>query len=88
MRMQAPGVRVRQAIPEEWERVRELRLRALADAPDVFGSTLERERSVGRQEWIAWVEGWEGATNAMYVAERGDRSVSYTHLTLPTIYSV
>jgi ribosomal protein S18 acetylase RimI-like enzyme len=73
MRMQAPRVRVRQAIPGEWERVRELRLRALADAPDAFGSTLERERSLGRPEWIAWVEGWEGATNAMFVAERGDR---------------
>jgi GNAT superfamily N-acetyltransferase len=73
MRMQTPGVRVRQAIPGEWERVRELRLRALADAPDAFGSTLERERSFGRLEWIDWIEGWEGATNTMLVAEHGDQ---------------
>ena len=57
---------------EEWERVRDLRLRALAEAPDAFGSTLEREASLGRPGWIAWIEGWEGATNTMFVAERGD----------------
>ena len=65
--------RIRPVAREEWERVRDLRLHSLADAPDAFGSTLERERSVGRPEWIAWIEGWEGATNVMFVAERDDR---------------
>jgi ribosomal protein S18 acetylase RimI-like enzyme len=69
----ASSERIRRVTREEWERVRQLRLRALADAPDAFGSTLERERSLARPEWIAWIEGWEGATNAMFVAERGDR---------------
>jgi GNAT superfamily N-acetyltransferase len=67
-----PEIRIRRVRREEWERVRDLRLRALADAPDAFGSTLQRERSLGRPEWFAWIEGWEGATNAMFVAERGD----------------
>jgi GNAT superfamily N-acetyltransferase len=62
--------RIRPVTREEWERVRDLRLRALADAPDAFGSTLERERSLGRPGWIDWIEGWEGATNVMFVAER------------------
>jgi ribosomal protein S18 acetylase RimI-like enzyme len=70
--MEAPGVRVRQAIPEEWESVRELRLRSLQDAPEAFGSTLEEERAFGRPEWVAWIEGWEGARNALYVAEARD----------------
>ena len=65
--------RIRPVTREEWERVRDLRLRALADAPDAFGSTLERERSLGRPGWIDWIEGWEGATNVMFVAERDDR---------------
>jgi GNAT superfamily N-acetyltransferase len=65
--------RIRPVSREEWERVRDLRLRALADAPDAFGSTLDLERGNGPAEWIGWIEGWEGATNAMFVAERGDR---------------
>jgi ribosomal protein S18 acetylase RimI-like enzyme len=71
--MMASPERIRRVTREEWERVRELRLRALADVPDAFGSTLEGERSLDRPEWIAWIEGWESATNAMFVAERGDR---------------
>ena len=70
--MQATGVRVRQAIGDEWERVRELRLRSLEDAPEAFGSTLEEERSFGMSEWVGWIDGWEGATNALYVAEAED----------------
>ncbi len=64
---------IRVATRDEWERVRDLRLRALADAPDAFGSTLDRERRLGEAGWIDWIEGWEGATNVMFVAERDDR---------------
>lgn len=67
-----PNVRTRLARREEWERVRDIRLRALADVPDAFGSTLEEERSFGRAEWIDGIEGWAGATNALYVAEADD----------------
>jgi GNAT superfamily N-acetyltransferase len=65
-------IRTRRVPREEWERVRELRLRALADAPDAFASTLERERHLGQAGWIDWIEGWEGATNVMFVAERDE----------------
>ena len=70
--MEGPGVdvRVRQAVPDEWERVRALRLRALEDAPEAFGSTLAEERALERRDdWVAWISGWEGATNVLYVAE-------------------
>lgn len=44
---------VRQAQAADWEALRQLRLRALADAPDAFASTLEVEMAfpdeVGRQ---------------------------------------
>ncbi len=63
---------IRPVRPEEWERARELRLRALADAPDAFGGTLEEERPLGEAEWRSWISGWEGATNRMVVAEDGD----------------
>jgi ribosomal protein S18 acetylase RimI-like enzyme len=61
--------RIRVAGPEEWERARDLRLRALADAPDAFGSSLERERAFGEAEWRAWILGWEGATNRFVACE-------------------
>jgi ribosomal protein S18 acetylase RimI-like enzyme len=67
--MQDLGVRIRRAIPDEWERVRELRLRSLEDAPEAFGSTLERESAFEHREWVAWIDGWEGTRSALYVAE-------------------
>jgi GNAT superfamily N-acetyltransferase len=64
-------VRIRLATRGEWERLRELRLRSLADAPDAFGSTLDFERRHEQGAWVRWIEGWEGARNALFVAERG-----------------
>jgi GNAT superfamily N-acetyltransferase len=49
-------------------RLREIRLRALADAPEAFASTLERERAYGTEVWTAWVTS-ERAAN--FVAEDG-----------------
>src|SRR5262245_25966954 len=70
--MDPVDVRVRPAARDEWERVRELRLRSLRDAPEAFGSPLEEERAFGEHEWVGWIESWEGATNVLYVAEADD----------------
>jgi ribosomal protein S18 acetylase RimI-like enzyme len=59
---------VRAARPKEWRRVRDVRLRALADAPEAFGSSLERERAFRRSEWRDWVTGWRGSKNALFAA--------------------
>lgn len=70
--MGSSEVRIRRASRDEWERVRDLRLRSLEDSPEAFGSTVEHERTYARPEWIGWIEGWEGASNVLYVAEAGD----------------
>jgi GNAT superfamily N-acetyltransferase len=44
-------VAVRRFGPGEWRRYRDLRLAALADSPDAFGSTLERELQSADSEW-------------------------------------
>lgn len=45
--------RVREA---DWRALRDVRLSALADSPDAFGSTLEREQACGDTEWQEWAQ--------------------------------
>src|SRR5512133_1107611 len=40
---------------EDWERARDLRLRALADAPDAFARSLEEEERLSESEWRDFV---------------------------------
>lgn len=41
------------ASPDDWERVRSLRLRALRDAPDAFWAGLDEEAGLSPDEWRA-----------------------------------
>ncbi len=62
MRLVDPRVSVRQVGPVDWAVVRDLRLRALQDAPAAFESTYEGERGRSEDEWRAWLNRPTGVT--------------------------
>jgi len=47
------AVQIRNFHPDEWPAYRGIRLRALADAPDAFGSTLAAEEALALDTWSA-----------------------------------
>lgn len=49
----AAGFTVRPFTADEWPAYRAIRLRALADAPDAFGSTLAAEQALAPETWAA-----------------------------------
>jgi ribosomal protein S18 acetylase RimI-like enzyme len=59
----------RQAQAADWEALRQLRLRALADAPDAFASTLEAEVAFPAEVWRQRAEG--GPASATFIAREG-----------------
>jgi hypothetical protein len=63
---------VRRFRPDEWRAYRDLRLRSLADAPDAFGSTLERECDLPHAHWSERLASpTDGARTLPLAAERG-----------------
>ena len=77
---------VRRAVAGDEAIVRDLRLQALADAPEAFGSTLERELARTPEDWRRWlshgatfiVEEWDGPKGiACGVPHDGDPSAIF-----------
>ena len=59
-------------LPEQWERVRAIRLRALADAPGAFGTTLAEDEVSPRLKWRTRLENPQAVT---FVARHGGGDV-------------
>jgi RimJ/RimL family protein N-acetyltransferase/SAM-dependent methyltransferase len=67
-------VELRRIRADEWRELRDIRLRALLDAPDAFGATHEREAEDPEQEWIEWAaDSAEGGSSFTVVASDGGR---------------
>lgn len=66
------GVEIVLATSEDWERVRDVRIRALADAPFAYGSRLEEERDQPESLWRARLEQQAAAT---FLAINGHETV-------------
>lgn len=70
--MSGGAVLVRRLRPQEWQAYRAIRLRALADAPDAFGSTLAREEGLPDDTWAARVaKSAVSGIDCALVAEQG-----------------
>jgi ribosomal protein S18 acetylase RimI-like enzyme len=64
---------VRPLDPDEWGTFRRVRLEALEESPDAFGSTLERERDADEASWRGWLtgDGWNADVTALVAEEEG-----------------
>jgi GNAT superfamily N-acetyltransferase len=71
-----PRVAIRRIRADEGLRLRAIRLRALAEAPMAFGSTLAREEAFLESVWHERASGGAaGADRATFIAEEADRWV-------------
>ena len=62
---------------EEWQSLRDVRLEALADSPDSFGSTYEREARYSEDDWRAWARGAAvGGDETCVLAWAGEEAVA------------
>jgi ribosomal protein S18 acetylase RimI-like enzyme len=74
---------VRRLGAHEWRAYRDLRLRALGDAPDAFGTTLEVARRHGDAHWAERVSVGAGSARELpLVAEDGGRLVGMVWATI------
>jgi GNAT superfamily N-acetyltransferase len=78
---------VEQLAPSAWQRWRDLRLHALRDAPDAFGSTLEREVAFDDSTWRERLE-----RSPSWIAVLDDEDVgmisSGQHDAVPWVYAM
>lgn len=78
---------LRAARAEDWERLRDVRLAALRDAPDAFASTLEATEGQPQWRWEGWAtgDGW-GADLVTFVEEPDGMPDAFTGMATGAIF--
>ncbi|BAS26747.1 GNAT family N-acetyltransferase [Limnochorda pilosa] len=66
---------IRSFLPDEWQLWKSLRLQALADSPNAFGSTLDGERQQIDSHWTELIASSSLADRDFLLAERDGRPV-------------
>jgi GNAT superfamily N-acetyltransferase len=69
-----PGGVIRRLKAGEWQLLRDIRMRALADAPNAFAATLEQARAFPDDEWQRRARGWRAVGDVTFVCD-GDGMV-------------
>ena len=63
-------MQIQRVMSGDWEQLRDLRLAALADAPDAFSSTVEQEAAWPSESWRMWAASSDaGDRQATFIAE-------------------
>ncbi|WP_309131510.1 GNAT family N-acetyltransferase [Brevibacterium sp.] len=71
--MTPPELHIVPVGPADWRQFRSARLEALAESPEMFGSTLSREEAFDEQEWRR-----RAARPVSFLASRGDQVIGLT----------
>ncbi|MEX2274718.1 MAG: GNAT family N-acetyltransferase [Actinomycetota bacterium] len=67
---------IRSVRPDEWRRLRDVRLRSLADTPDAFGETLAQAHARPDTSWRRWIHhGWGRGPQLTLVADDGSSAL-------------
>ena len=75
--MHRPVLHLSRVAPEDWQRLREVRLAAMAESPEMFGSNLAKEQAFDEAEWRR-----RAARPATFLAsrEQGDLGMAGAYL--------
>ena len=66
---------IRRTTEDDWEPLRDVRLRALADSPEAFGSSLDGERDRTEADWRQWAGRGRSGDGVTFVAVEDGRFV-------------
>lgn len=69
-------ITIRQAVPDDAARLRELRIEALSDTPQAFGSDVDAAQAETVESWVERLHGYEPENQGLIcIAEAGERLV-------------